>query len=86
MPTAILNFSANYPQKRCIFGGKTQNTLITNCSYFGLLFANTSTTGSAYYFDDIIVTGEKADDKEAPVWENVSFQGNDKLRLTFSEK
>ncbi|MGB4414366.1 MAG: lamin tail domain-containing protein [Paludibacter sp.] len=66
--------------------GKTQNTLITNCSYFGLLFANTSTTGSAYYFDDIIVTGEKADDKEAPEWENVSFQGNDKLRLTFSEK
>ncbi len=66
--------------------GKTQNTLITNCSYFGLLFANTSTTGSAYYFDDIIVTGEKADDKEAPVWENVSFQGNDKLRLIFRKK
>src|SRR5665647_165333 len=33
--------------------GSTQNNIIKQSNYFGLLFSNTGTTGSAYFFDDI---------------------------------
>ncbi|MFZ4583489.1 MAG: hypothetical protein ACOYM7_12635, partial [Paludibacter sp.] len=46
--------------------GATQNNAIKKSTYFGLGFSNSSLTGSAYYFDDIQVTGQKAVDSEPP--------------------
>jgi hypothetical protein len=46
--------------------GKVLNDKITKSYYFGLLYSNTSTTGRAYIFDDIMVKGEKADYNTAP--------------------
>ena len=69
-----------------VLEGKTQNQLITECNYFGLLFSNTSTTGNAYLFDDIKVTGQIAEDKTAPVWENLSILAPNSMQISFSEK
>ncbi|MDO9154825.1 MAG: gliding motility-associated C-terminal domain-containing protein [Paludibacter sp.] len=66
--------------------GKTQNTIVKNSSYFGLLYSNTSTTGSAYYFDDILVTGENAPDTEAPAFKSIRIEAPDKVHVTFTEK
>lgn len=65
--------------------GTVQNTEVKKCNFFGLLFSNTSTTGSDYYFDDILVTGNKAIDKELPVWKSFTIEKPDKLILGFSE-
>ena len=65
--------------------GSVQNNTIKQSSYFGLLFSNTSTTGSDYYFDDILVTGSKAIDKEAPKWTSLNLELPSKLVLGFSE-
>lgn len=66
--------------------GTVQNNIVQESKYFGLLFSNTSTTGSAYYFDDISVTGNKATDYEAPQWTGLEILPPDKLKLDFSEK
>ncbi len=65
--------------------GTTQDNTVKSTSYFGLLYANTSTTGQDYFFDDILVTGDKAVDKDAPVWTSLVLEQPDKLILTFSE-
>jgi len=65
--------------------GTIQNEAVKSSAYFGLLFSNTSTTGSAYYFDDIIVTGNKAVDNEAPRWTSFILEKPNKLKLGFSE-
>ena len=65
--------------------GKTQNMMIKQSKYFGLLVVNTSTTGSNYYFDDIVVTGNKALDMEPPVWTSFILEQPNKLNLSFSE-
>ena len=65
--------------------GTAQNTAVKNGSYFGLKYVNTKTTGSAYYFDDIKVTGNKALDLEAPVWNSFTLEQPNKLNLSFSE-
>ncbi len=66
--------------------GKVQNTLVLECHYFGLLFSNTSTTGSAYLFDDIIAKGEIAVDKEAPEWEDIHIVEPNQLKISFNER
>ena len=43
-----------------ILEGETQNLLVARSAYFGLLFSNTTTTGAAYYFDNVVVTGNPA--------------------------
>jgi hypothetical protein len=68
-----------------VLEGKVQNNAITSSSYFGLLFANTSTTGSCYFFDDIIVTGTKAIDKTIPTLTSFGLVLPNKLSLGFSE-
>jgi hypothetical protein len=65
--------------------GTVQNKTIKTSSYFGVLFSNTSTTGSDYYFDEILVTGDKAVDTEAPVWNSLNLILPDKMLLKFSE-
>jgi hypothetical protein len=68
-----------------VLEGTTQNNLIKASNYFGLLYANTTSTGSAYFFDDIVVTGTKAVDKIAPGWTSFSIEQPNKLKLGFSE-
>ncbi|HEY6914780.1 MAG TPA: lamin tail domain-containing protein, partial [Paludibacter sp.] len=65
--------------------GTVQNKAVKASAYFGILFSNTTTTGSAYYFDDILVTGEKAIDKSAPEWTSFTLEQPNKLKLGFSE-
>lgn len=66
--------------------GSTQNNVVTETSYFGLLFSNTTTTGSDYYFDDIMVSGAAYIDSIAPEWNTVSMTAPNILLLTFNEK
>ena len=68
-----------------VLEGKTQNVLLTQSSYFGLMYSNTTTTGSAYYFDDVIVSGNKALDTIPPKWTQFEMMSPNKLKLTFSE-
>lgn len=68
-----------------VLEGTVQNNVVKQSNYFGVLFSNTSTTGSAYYFDDILVTGDKAQDNEKPEWTALSIELSNKLRLDFSE-
>jgi hypothetical protein len=65
--------------------GRVQDNIITNSNYFGLLFSNTTTTGSNYYFDDILVTGTKAIDKTIPTLTSLGLVLPAKLSLGFSE-
>ena len=65
--------------------GSVLNNTIRESSFFGLLFANTSTTGSAYLFDDIVVTGQKAVDKDPPLWTALKIELPNILKLDFSE-
>lgn len=65
--------------------GKITDNKIKKTAYVGLLFANTTTTGTAYHFDDIIVTGEKAIDKVVPVWKSLKLEQPNTLHLGFSE-
>jgi hypothetical protein len=65
--------------------GTVQNTDIKSSSFFGLNYTNTKTTGSDYYFDDILVTGNKAPDLIAPVWNLFKLEQPNKLILGFSE-
>jgi hypothetical protein len=66
--------------------GIIYNNDVKSGLYFGLLYSNTNTTGSAYFFDDIIVKGEKALDFDAPVWTEVKVLEPAKLQLSFSER
>lgn len=68
-----------------ILEGTVQNNAVKKSSYFGLMYVNTATTGSYYYFDDIIVTGNKAIDTEPPIWNLFTLQLPNKLNLGFSE-
>lgn len=68
-----------------VLEGTTMNDEIQGSKYFGLLYSNSSTTGNAYYFDDIKVTGEKLKDTIPPTWETINITGTNQLTLTFSE-
>jgi len=65
--------------------GTTQNNMVKTSNFFGVSFVNTAKTGSSYYFDDIIVTGTKPLDKEAPIWLSFTLEQPNKLKLGFSE-
>lgn len=68
-----------------VLEGTTQNNIFTSSAYFGLLYSNTSTTGSAYYFDDIVVTGQKQADTTIPLWKVFRLEQPNLLKLGFSE-
>jgi len=68
-----------------VLEGTAQNTVLNQSSFIGLLYSNTSTTGSNYYFDEIVVTGHKAIDLVPPVWTLFSIENPNKLILGFSE-
>lgn len=66
--------------------GSTENTVITQSSYFGLFYANTSTTGSAYFFDDINVSGDRVIDTTPPLLNSLSMILPETLNISFNEK
>ncbi len=66
-------------------GLAVQNNVVKKSSYFGLLYANSSTTGADYYFDDIVVTGTKAPDHDTPLWTSFTLVQPKQLNLGFSE-
>jgi len=68
-----------------VLEGTTQNNVITNSHFFGLLFTNTTLTGNDYYFDDIVVTGSKAIDTDPPTWTFFTLTEPNSLNLGFSE-
>lgn len=67
------------------FEGEIKDNVVKQSTYFGLLYSNTSSTGSAYFFDDIIVTGNKVEDKESPFLISANLTLPNKLELNFSE-
>ncbi len=69
-----------------VLEGKTMNNVVNTSSYFGLNYSNSSTTGSAYYFDDVLVSGDKATDEKAPEWALVKIVPPNALYMRFSEK
>jgi methionine-rich copper-binding protein CopC len=68
-----------------VLEGTTQNTVVKSSNYFGLLYVNTASTGMNYFFDDILVSGNKAVDKEPPMWNLFNIISPNKLKLGFSE-
>ncbi|MBV5283022.1 MAG: hypothetical protein JZU53_11390 [Paludibacter sp.] len=68
-----------------VLEGTIQNTAVKSSNYFGLLYVNTASTGLYYFFDDILVTGNKAVDKESPIWNLFNLETPNKLKLGFSE-
>ncbi len=68
-----------------VLEGTTQNTVVKSSNYFGLLYVNTASTGMNYFFDDILVTGNKAVDMETPMWNLFNIISPNKLKLGFSE-
>lgn len=65
--------------------GTAKNFDVLGSKYFGLLYSNTSTTGNAYYFDNITVTGDKFIDVVPPVWTGLTLFEPNRLLLNFSE-
>jgi len=65
--------------------GSVQNNTFTQSGYFGLLYSNTSTTGSDFFFDDISVTGEKATDNTPPQITSFTLLPPNRIQLNFSE-
>ena len=66
-------------------GEEIVDNRVSGSKYFGVLYSNSSTTGNAYYFDDIQVTGNKLLDITAPVWTKLTLVEPNKLILDFSE-
>lgn len=69
-----------------VLEGEAVDDNITSSSYFGLLFANSKSTGEKYFFDDVVVKGEKVEDKTAPAWTKLLLEEPNKLVLEFSEE
>jgi hypothetical protein len=78
-------YSKLAPESSFVLEGTIQDNVIKTSNYFGVLFANTTTTGSCYYFDDITVSGDKFADKDAPKWTTFTLEQPNKLKLGFSE-
>jgi hypothetical protein len=54
-------------------------------SFSGVYCQFTQTRSQHFYFDDFIVTGDAFVDSQAPVFQNLTFQENTQLTLTFNE-
>ncbi|MDO9635079.1 MAG: lamin tail domain-containing protein [Paludibacter sp.] len=65
--------------------GTMQNNNVLKTKYFGLSFTNTSTTGNCYFFDDILVKGDKIIDTHPPELLSLNVSLPNTLTLGFSE-
>jgi hypothetical protein len=78
-------YSKTASETEFVLEGTALNNVVKKSSFFGLMFANTSTTGTAYYFDDVLVTGNKAIDLEKPRLISFYMEQPNRLHLGFSE-
>lgn len=69
-----------------VLEGDSIDMRVLGSKFTGLLYSNTSTTGKAYFFDDIYITGDKYNDTLPPVWTALEVVGSNQLRATFSEE
>lgn len=65
--------------------GETTDNEISISRYFGVLFRNSGSTGSSYFFDDISIIGDKPIDTIPPTLNNIEIVQSNQLILTFSE-
>lgn len=65
--------------------GQVQHVGLTTSKFIGLVYSNTSTTGSAYFFDNIQVRGLAAIDQEKPLLQNITLVTPNALILNFNE-
>ena len=68
------------------FEGETLNTSVIRSEYFGLSFTNTTTTGNAYVFDDVLVTGREVTDVYPPQIISTSLSNFRDISIRFSEE
>lgn len=65
--------------------GTAENKQVQQCSYFGLSYTNTSTTGKSYSFDNIEVSGVPIEDQFSPEWLTLAIQLPSTIQCVFSE-
>jgi hypothetical protein len=68
-----------------VLEGTARDTTYQTSYFAGVLFSNTATTGSDFYFDDIKITGDKYMDTKPPVLRSIRTLGHNRLAVTFSE-
>jgi hypothetical protein len=68
-----------------VLEGMTQNTAIKRANYFGVAYSNTSTTGNAYYFDNLMVSGNVVPDNDSPLITSVNVLDINRLQLIANE-
>jgi len=78
-------YSKTATESEYVKEGSVLNNVMNSSSYIALLYSNTATTGNAYFFDNISVTGDKAPDNEAPTWQKLSIKAPNQMILDFSE-
>lgn len=67
------------------FEGEMLHDKAVKAKYFGLSYTNTSTTGNAYFFDDISVEGDIIRDVISPFLTDIQILPPHQLHLKFSE-
>ena len=65
--------------------GSVQSNSIQTSDYCGVLYSNTSTTGTCYYFDDINITGTASIDSIAPLTSGIQVVDSNSVSIAFSE-
>ena len=73
------------PETEYLLEGEVQNMDVKQSNYFGLMYVNSASTGNAYFFDDILVTGNKALDLDPPLMDVFPLKEGNALTLHFSE-
>jgi hypothetical protein len=68
------------------FEGETLNTTVIRSEFFGLSFTNTATTGNAYVFDDVMVTGREVTDVHPPEILSTHLSDDRHISIRFSEE
>jgi hypothetical protein len=68
------------------FEGKVLNTSVIRSEYFGLSFTNTATTGNAYIFDDVQVSGREVTDVHPPRILSTQISEYRNISIRFSEE
>lgn len=66
--------------------GSFQDTSYISCSYFGIRCIYTSSRADLFYFDDIMISGEKIQDTSAPQLQKLEVLNDSSLLLNFSER
>ncbi len=78
-------FSKLSSEKEFYFEGSVEHTMLAKSSYFGLSYTNTSTTGNAYCFDDVLVLGRPVTVVLPPGYDEGDIRQPDPGDIIFNE-